>query len=38
MYFDGIEHTLALTENYEQMVLMKPFRNPPSVAVLLEKS
>ena len=38
MYFEGTEHFLILTEKYETMILMKPFRSPPSTAQLIEKS
>ena len=35
MNFDGIEHVLILTHQYEQMVLISPLRYPPSNAVQL---
>ena len=38
MNFDGIEHVLILTHQYEQMVLISPLRSPPSNAVQLKKS
>ena len=32
--FNGIKHQMALTEDKQHLVLLQPFRNPPSVASL----
>lgn len=36
MEFNGVHHTMILSADNKNLMLIKPFRNPPSVATFLK--